>query len=245
MRNFDTGATRDVDTNKLDFEGFLSPAVLERYAEYMHKNRVQADGNLRDSDNWQKGIPKEAYMKSMWRHFLDVWKAHRGLPTKDSLEDALAALMFNVMGYLYETIKGNQKKEAMPTSLEIKVRLAGKVPSKVIYDDLFKPFMEVAVPPGAILSPEWLATSLVRRTAADDGADFTNTARDTNMGAFTHRYGALAHDQEAIDAEEEESYCSNHGPSCPAHNFLKEDYQRRLQEAASQSSDNPALPCFI
>ena len=60
MRNFDTGATRDVDTNKLDFEGFLSPVVLERYAEYMHKNRVQADGNLRDSDNWQKGIPKKS-----------------------------------------------------------------------------------------------------------------------------------------------------------------------------------------
>ena len=72
MRKFNTGATRDVDNDKLDFEGFLSPTVLIRYAEYMHTHRKQSDGALRDSDNWQKGIPKEVYMKSMWRHFMDV-----------------------------------------------------------------------------------------------------------------------------------------------------------------------------
>jgi len=104
-RYFKTGATRDTEENKLDYEGFLSPAVLERYAEYMNKHRKQSDGKLRDSDNWQKGIPKDAYIKSAWRHFLDWWKEHRKLKSREGIEDALCAMMFNVMGYLFEILK--------------------------------------------------------------------------------------------------------------------------------------------
>ena len=108
MRQFDTGATRDTDEGKLDFEGFLSPTVLERYATYMHANRIQADGNLRDSDNWQKGIPREAYMKSGWRHFFAWWSAwRRGV---DGTQDA-CALLFNVMGWIHETLKGEDEIE--------------------------------------------------------------------------------------------------------------------------------------
>jgi hypothetical protein len=102
MRTFETGATRDVDADKYDYEGFLSPLVLERYAAYMHKHRMQADGVLRDADNWQKGMPKNAYMKSGWRHFFDWWCEHRGIPSREGLEEALCALLFNVMGYLHE-----------------------------------------------------------------------------------------------------------------------------------------------
>lgn len=111
IRKFETGATRDVDTSKHDPEGFLSPLVIDRYNEFMHTNRRQRDGNLRDSDNWQKGIPLAAYMKSMWRHFLDVWLHHRGLgaKAKEPLEVALCALLFNVSGYLHETLKDEQK----------------------------------------------------------------------------------------------------------------------------------------
>ena len=103
VRTFPTGATRDTDEGKLDYEGFLSPLVLRRYAEYMHENRIQSDGKLRDSDNWQKGIPKDQYMKSMWRHFVDIWFCHRGLMA--GIEHALCALLFNVMGLLHETLK--------------------------------------------------------------------------------------------------------------------------------------------
>lgn len=105
MRTFETGATRNVDTNKLDYEGFLSPLALERYAQYLHKHRFQADGKVRDSDNWQKGIPFTVYMKSLWRHFMDVWKLHRGYTANESLEDALCAIIFNAQGYLHETLK--------------------------------------------------------------------------------------------------------------------------------------------
>lgn len=110
IRTFETGADRDVDDGKLDYEAFLSPAVLKRFAEYMHKNRVRKDGTLRDGDNWQKGIPQDVYMKSAWRHFFEWWELHRKagrgqLLVDEWIEDTLCALMFNVMGYLHERLK--------------------------------------------------------------------------------------------------------------------------------------------
>ena len=79
-------------------------------------HRKQSNGELRDSDNWQKGIPQDAYMKSMWRHFLDVWALHRGYKRTDkltgktiTLKEALCALLFNVQGYLHEQIKKEEK----------------------------------------------------------------------------------------------------------------------------------------
>ena len=105
IRTFGTGATRDTTEGKFDYEGFLSPLVLERYAEYMNTHRKQSDGTLRDSDNWQKGMPLDVYMKSGWRHFMDFWKAHRKLKTEDLMDTILCALMFNVMGYLHEWLK--------------------------------------------------------------------------------------------------------------------------------------------
>jgi hypothetical protein len=104
VREFDTGATRDTDEGKLDYDGFLSPQVLARYAAYMHHNRKQSDGKLRSADNWQKGMPRGEYMKSMWRHFMDVWSMHRA-GDKEQIETALCALMFNVMGYLHEELR--------------------------------------------------------------------------------------------------------------------------------------------
>lgn len=114
IRTFDTGATRDTDHDKLDFEGFLSPRVLEAFAWYMHANRLQKDGSLRDSDNWQKGIPVDAYMSSMWRHFFDVWKCHRGLHTTSDIETNLCALLFNVQGMLHEVLRARQSHNDIP-----------------------------------------------------------------------------------------------------------------------------------
>ena len=107
MRNFNTGATRDTDENKLDFEGFLSPLVLQRYAVYLNKHQTQADGKLRDSDNWQKGIPLKVYMKSAFRHFFSWWAYHRktDIVIKEDIEESLCGLLFNAMGYLHEHLK--------------------------------------------------------------------------------------------------------------------------------------------
>lgn len=109
VRKFNTGATRDTNEGKNDYEGFISPLVIKRFGDYMSKHRIQSDGTLRDSDNWKKGIPKEAYIKSAWRHFLDWWFEHRGYKSRDGLEDALCALLFNVQGYLYEILKKKNK----------------------------------------------------------------------------------------------------------------------------------------
>lgn len=123
MRKFDTGATRSPETGKLDYEGFLSPWVLERYAEYMHEHRLQADGSLRASDNWQKGIPLSAYMKSEVRHTIEAWKVHREavvpfgdeiIPTADgpiTLEDCLCAKIFNTCGYLHELLRARRERK--------------------------------------------------------------------------------------------------------------------------------------
>lgn len=157
MRQFNTGATRNVDTNKYDYEAFLSPLVLEAYAAYMHKNRFQADGKIRDGDNWQKGIPKDAYMKSAFRHFMDLWKEHRGIPTEEGLEQALTALLFNIMGYLHE------------------IKKAELVQYETAMEDLNK--------------PAWR------------GEGLENFIFDPAANHFTHRYGALAHDAEAIEDE--------------------------------------------
>jgi hypothetical protein len=109
-RAFDTGATRDTDENKLDFEGFLSPLVMERFAQHMHAARKMPDGTMRASDNWQLGIPLDVYMKSMWRHFFDVWKTHRGMEGATDIETELCALRFNVDGMLHEILKAKQNK---------------------------------------------------------------------------------------------------------------------------------------
>jgi len=128
-RLFSTGATRDADTGKLDYEGFISPLVLRRYAEYMHACRtrnVPPGQALRASDNWQKGIPKDAYVKSLIRHALEVWLIEDGFEARDEkgntidLETALCAILFNASGRLFEEMKVKMTKSGTITNLDIK-----------------------------------------------------------------------------------------------------------------------------
>jgi hypothetical protein len=107
MRAFDTGATRDTAEGKLDPEGFTHPIVMKQFYKYMNMNRLQSDGKLRASDNWQKGIPREAYMSSIKRHCDDLWLEHRGFPSHAGIIAALCGIIFNAMGYLHEALKYN------------------------------------------------------------------------------------------------------------------------------------------
>lgn len=115
LASYETGAFRNANEHKFDYEGFLSPLALERFAKYMHANRKQRDGSIRDSDNWQKGIPRAAYMKSLWRHMVDTWKIYRGYiainPDTDkptTLEDSLCGILFNSFGLLHELEKDKE-----------------------------------------------------------------------------------------------------------------------------------------
>lgn len=108
MRKFKSGATRDDDKDKLDYEAALSPLVLKAYADYMRKHRLKPDGTVRKDDDWQRGLPLNSYMKSMWRHFHDVWMIHRGwYPASHdtNMHDALCAVIFNASGYLHRLIE--------------------------------------------------------------------------------------------------------------------------------------------
>lgn len=117
MRTFTSGATRDDDVAKPDYTGFLDPAVIQEFGRYMHEHRKQADGSLRAADNWRKGIPRDAFMASMFRHLVEVWDNHdnekhdaahyQHYDDWKRQKDALCALMFNVMGYLSQLIRGD------------------------------------------------------------------------------------------------------------------------------------------
>lgn len=120
VRTFGTGANRDKEDGKLDFEGFLSPLVVNAYGTYMNFNRQLADGSTRDSDNWQKGIPLDVYVKSAWRHFYSFWSIHRGWGAKETIVWALCGVLFNVQGYLHELLKADP--ELLERSLQHEVR---------------------------------------------------------------------------------------------------------------------------
>ena len=116
IRTFATGATRSPDAERDDPEGYLSPLALQRYCTYLTKHRVQTDGAVRASDNWQLGIPLAAYMKGMWRHFLHLWLRHRGWPVTDpkagaDIEEDLCAIIFNAQGYLHVLLAAKRGPE--------------------------------------------------------------------------------------------------------------------------------------
>lgn len=80
----------------------------------MNRHRKQEDGSLRDSDNWQRGMPYNTYIKGMWRHFLHFWTRHRGFIVTDpkaamNIEEDLCAIIFNAQGYLHEILKERQR----------------------------------------------------------------------------------------------------------------------------------------
>lgn len=117
MRTFDAGATRNDLADKLSYMRALSPAVLRRYVQYLAKHRKQADGKLRDFDNWKKGIPPEAYMDSLIRHTFDAWLMSMGCTPSDEsydLEDLLCAIIFNAQGRLFELIHNETREGTVP-----------------------------------------------------------------------------------------------------------------------------------
>ena len=91
--------------------------MLHEYGAYMHEHRRQADGQLRDSDNWQKGMPIAEYVKSLIRHTIDLWRAHRGavVVDRDSGEhvtkiELLCAIIFNAQGCMLEMLKQEERR---------------------------------------------------------------------------------------------------------------------------------------
>lgn len=112
MREFDSGAKRDSDVGKINYLKALSPLVLQAYGEFMRKNNSQRDGEKREEDNWKKGMSKQSYMESKFRHFVTTWKIYDGFSNDDIIESLLAEL-FNTIGLLHVLLleKHNMQKD--------------------------------------------------------------------------------------------------------------------------------------
>jgi len=101
MRKFKTGAIRDDETNKPDFVEPLSWTALHRYIKYMtEKKKKYGEGNFK------KGIPIEAYERSLVRH-LDKYMRNKYENGNDEPnEDHLSAIIFNTFGIMHEEEHG-------------------------------------------------------------------------------------------------------------------------------------------
>ncbi len=100
MRKFPTGATRDNNDDKLDYQGFTSPHVKRAYAEYMHMHRDTANGK-RESDNWKKGIPLDVYVEAFFRHVEELQYIYETSNDYNQVKDKLCAVKFNTNGWLH------------------------------------------------------------------------------------------------------------------------------------------------
>lgn len=114
IRTFSSGSTRDTDKDKLNYIKALSPIVLQEYVAYLGRHRVQSNGQLRDWDNWKKGINKQVYLESLDRHLMALWLLHDGYPSSDNhgpvtIKDSLNGIIFNAMGYLHEVLSEKEK----------------------------------------------------------------------------------------------------------------------------------------
>lgn len=112
-REFKSGANRNSDEGKLDYEAFNSPIVDWYYAQYMHSHRLLEDGTMRDGDNWQKGFPLEVIHKSLARHYKDYHLITRGYRVLEGdkehfIKDILCGIIFNAKAHLHQLLKDEE-----------------------------------------------------------------------------------------------------------------------------------------
>lgn len=120
-QKYDTGACRGDRSKKLNFIKTLSPLVLIEYAKYIKSFNVkEINGQVRDEDNWKLGIPRQDYIESKARHFIDTWMLHEGYIEDDDNElliKCLCAELFNTQGYLHtllvERLEKSKKKKKL------------------------------------------------------------------------------------------------------------------------------------
>jgi hypothetical protein len=118
MREFEGGASRDSDTDKIDPDACFSPLVIKAVSEYLLKHSYLPGGKRRSCENWQAGMPRNVWRKSLDRHVLDLKLHDRGYgdQAREGAIDALCAIIFNAQGRLLEELLGRD----LPESLNVK-----------------------------------------------------------------------------------------------------------------------------
>lgn len=107
-----TGATRDTSANKPEYHRYFSPKTFERFGRFMLEHQIDSKGNYRPGNNWQKGMPREWFVSSLFRHYVEVWQRFEdGTLEGKEAEDALCALIFNAQGLLLELLLGRDVEE--------------------------------------------------------------------------------------------------------------------------------------
>lgn len=105
-RTFDTGATRDSDTGKLEYSRYINPLADYSFAEYMKSKQI-IGGEYRRGDNRQKWIPTESLFDSLVRHIEIVKllrKWHNVIEAKFRWEVMLFIDKYPEEAYWYENI---------------------------------------------------------------------------------------------------------------------------------------------
>jgi|SRR5690606_29218138 len=116
LRMSESGAIRNSDVGKINYQGALSPLILEAYGKYIEKHSLLPDGTRRNNKNWQKlfGTPEEhrqVCIESAWRHFIDLLMEHDGYESRDGIDEALGGLMFNIQAYWFSILKERQENK--------------------------------------------------------------------------------------------------------------------------------------
>ena len=93
---FPSGAVRDTTEGKIRWD-LLPMEALKRVATHYTNGAKKYEAN-----NWRKGISTERFIESAFRHWAEYL-----LGKKD--EDHLSAVVFNVLGIIYNEEKGEEK----------------------------------------------------------------------------------------------------------------------------------------
>lgn len=97
IREFKTGAIRDVDTSKPDFIETISWTAFRKFGEYMTSKKSKYG-----SGNFKKGIPIESYEQSLVRHLQKYLENKYEGGQQEITEDHLSAMVFNIFGIIHE-----------------------------------------------------------------------------------------------------------------------------------------------
>lgn len=96
-RNFETGAVRDLETDKEDYTETISWTAFKRFAKYMTGKKAKYG-----QGNFKKGIPIESYERSLLRHIQKYMANKYEDGDVEKEEDHLGAMVFNIFGIMHE-----------------------------------------------------------------------------------------------------------------------------------------------